>query len=217
MKKMMKYIVSLVIIIILWGCRYDKPIMPISNLDIIRVQIVDIDEGKYYYVEPSRSYNQRMDFVIFNVEIMELYNDLVGAESELEYQKGDIVKMAIPLNNKEVILNYDEFLIYFPNSKEIYDYAKEHTYNYVQVEIFIDYVTKTEQVLSGITPIDNKKIIINNEKFNFDYINIYDRYVDDEQKKLSNELTCEEFEEWFKEVYKNQRAKSKKKIGCSKI
>lgn len=106
MKKMMKYIVSLVIIIILWGCRYDKPIMPISNLDIIRVQIVGIDEGEYYYVEPSRSYKQRMDFVIFNVEIMELYNDLVGAESELEYQKGDIVKMAIPLNNKEVILSF---------------------------------------------------------------------------------------------------------------
>lgn len=157
MKKMMKYIVSLVIIIILWGCRYDKPIMPISNLDIIRVQIVDIDEGKYYYVEPSRSYNQRMDFVIFNVEIMELYNDLVGAESELEYQKGDIVKMAIPLNNKEVILNYDEFLIYFPNSKEIYDYAKEHTYKMFKLKYLLIMLLKLNKYFQELHQLIIKK------------------------------------------------------------
>lgn len=204
MKKMMILIILMVVIIILYGCKEEKPIPQISSLDMIRVRIIDLDEGEYYYAGVTESYEQRIDYNIFNVEVMERYNDLVEADSYLEYQKGDIIKMAVPASGKEDFNEYEEFLIYFPRSKKIHDYEKSHKYNYVEVEIFIEYATETLEKYSGITPINNNIIDVNNDKFDFNYINGFERYIDDEQLKFKNGLTIEKFEEWFKKVYESQ-------------
>ena len=214
MKKIFLSIILLMIIIGAGGCGRSKSAILISKLDLIRVKIINIEEGRYYtegeIFNPSGLDEKTTDYMIMNVVVTESYRDLVDQKNRNLYPKDTAFKMGIPAAEKDMFLIYDEFLI-TSWSKDICDYEKEKESNKVTVDLFIYYVIKNDvPLLWSIVPIKDNIIDFSNEKFDFSYIIQYNNFIKDDFKKLADKITVDEFKEWFTKVY-NQQMKPKKK------
>ena len=218
MKKIILFIVLLIVTFLVCGCSEGKKVNLISNFNLIRIKIIEVDNGSYYIdkknIHPSGADEETTDYIIMNVEVLECYTDLVEHENNNRYQKDMILRMGIPAAAKEELMKYDEFIL-LPTSRDIYEYGLDN--NRVEVDLIIEYVINARinsiPVLHCIAPIKNRLIEIQNDNFDFSYIYQYDMFVKESSKKLIDGLNVDEFEEWFKEVY-NRQMKLEKNRFC---